>query len=57
LSEPKKDRFISTNELELLTIMVNNNGLKDYAKQNDVADALHKSIVEYLKTKEQFGSR
>ena len=37
--------------------MVKNNEAKDYAKQNALADAIHDSIVEYLKAKEHFFSR
>ena len=37
--------------------MVKNNETKYYAKQNVLADAIHDSIIEYLKTKDHFYSR
>ena len=37
--------------------MVKSNETRDYAKQNVLADAIHDSIVEYLKTKEHSISR
>ncbi len=49
-----KARFIHHNTIcNIGVIMVKNSKVRDYAKQNEAANALHETMLEYLRTKEK----